>query len=61
MGKQPKLVPMFRVISPGEYFGLLIPGYYNVSKLIGKQGRNGRFKAAKRSNFVRDFARIFPN
>lgn len=61
MGRQPKIMLEFRIVSPGEFFGLRVPGYYNVSKLIGKPGRNGRFKVAKRSNFVRDFARVFPD
>jgi hypothetical protein len=60
MGRQPKVVIRFCVIDPGEYFGVIIPAYYNVQRTIGKRQRNGRFKASKRSNLVRDFYRVFP-
>ena len=61
MGRQPKVIIRFRVIDPGDYFGLVIPAYYNVTRIIGKRGRNGGFKGNKRSNLVRDFYRVFPN
>ena len=61
MGRQPKIVLQFRISTPGEFFDLVIPGYYNVSKLIGKPRSDGRFKANKKSNLVRDFARVFPD
>ena len=60
LGKQPKAVIRFRIVDPGEYFGLIIPAYYNVERIIGKRGRNGRFKSTKRSNLVRDYYRVFP-
>ncbi len=60
MGRQAKVVIQFSVIDPGDYFGAIIPAYYNVERTIGKRERNGRFKAAKRSNLVRDFYRVFP-
>ena len=59
-GRQPKVVIRFNVIDPGDYFGAIIPAYYNVQRTIGKRGRNGKFQASKRSNLVRDFYRVFP-
>ena len=61
MGRQPKVVIWFSVIDLGDYFGLVIPAYYNVDRFIGRRGRNGGFKARKKSNLVRDFYRVFPH
>ena len=60
MGRQPKVVVYFAIMEPGEYFQVVLPVYYNAIKLIGKRGKNGGFKAAKKSNLVRDYCRVFP-
>ncbi len=59
--RQPKLVIWFRVLDMGEHFGKFIPRYYNIKRTIGKKGRGGMFKAGRSSNFVREYARLFPN
>jgi hypothetical protein len=46
-----KLVLWFTVISVGPH--------YNVTRIIGKPQRNGRFKVGFRSDFLREYARLF--
>ena len=58
-GRAPKLVLWFRIVTPGEFFGVKLPRYYNVRKLEGKPRRHGGFKVGWRSDFVRDFATLF--
>jgi hypothetical protein len=60
MGRQPKVVVYFAITEPGEYFQVVLPAYYNAIKLIGRRCKYGGFKAAKKSNLVRDFCRVFP-
>ncbi len=60
MGRQPKVVISFSIVDPG-YVGIILPAYYNAKHTIGKRGRNGQFKAAKKGNLLRDFYSIFPN
>jgi hypothetical protein len=60
MGRQPKVVVYFAIMEPGEYFQVVLPAYYNAIKHIGRRCKYGNFKAAKKSNLVRDFCRIFP-
>lgn len=60
MGRQPKVVMYFSITEPGDYFGVVLPAYYNVVKHTGRCCKYGGFKAAKKSNLVRDFCRVFP-
>ena len=60
MGRQPKVAIYFRIVEPGDYFEIVLPGYYNVLNFIGKRGKSGSFKVAKRSNLARDYCRVFP-
>lgn len=57
-GKAPKLALWFKVVTPGEHFGIELARHYNVKALVGNAGRNGRFKAAPGSDLVRDYARL---
>ena len=59
-GRQPKVAVFFRIVDIGENFGVVLPAYYNVDKFIGKRGKSGGFKVAKRSNLARDYCRVFP-
>lgn len=61
MGRQPKVAVYFRIVEPGDYYELVLPAYYNVKEFIGKRGKSGRFRAAKKSNLARDYCRVFPN
>jgi hypothetical protein len=60
MGRQPKVVVYFAIIESGDHFQVVLPAYYNAIKLIGKRGKSGEFKVAKKSYLVRDFCRALP-
>ena len=57
---QPKLVLNFTIAEYGPYFEYPLQRFYNVRRLIGKHGKNGRFLVSRSSHFVRDFARVSP-
>ena len=60
-GCAPKLVLWFTVISMGPYFDQVqLPRYYNVAKLLGRPGKHGRFKVGFKSDFLREYAALFP-
>src|SRR5687768_14172275 len=59
MGRFPKLLLRFK-IADGKYTGLILPRYYGVRELKGKPADNGRFKVGPKSDFARDFFRLFP-
>jgi hypothetical protein len=59
-GKQAKLIAWFSVTDFGDHFGVRLPRYYNVKRLIGKAGNNGRFKAAWNCDLVREYATLLP-
>lgn len=59
-GKAPKLILTCTITSYGEAFGKRICRYYNVIKLIGPAGRNGKFKANPKGDFLREFLSLFP-
>jgi len=58
-GRAPKICLSFRIISLGEFNGVIINCYYNAAKLKGKPGKNGKFCVGWKSNFLRDFANLF--
>lgn len=58
-GKAEKLAMRFRVISQGPAFGKELSRYYNVERIIGKPGKQGRFKVARHSNFVLEYVTLF--
>jgi hypothetical protein len=59
-GRAPKLVLWFTVISFGDYFDRIrLPRYYNLTKLIGRAQRFGRFKPGFKSDFLREYATLF--
>ncbi len=43
MGRQPKVAIFFRIVDPGDYFGIALTAYYNVIKFIGNRGKSGGF------------------
>jgi hypothetical protein len=57
--KSTKLVVWFKIITPGEFFGVKLPRYYNVTKLEGKARRYGGFKVGWKSAFIREYAALF--
>ena len=58
-GKAAKLVVWFRVVTFGPYFETVLPRWYNVKCLVGKQGKNGRFKVGHKSDFLREYLNCF--
>lgn len=60
-GKAPKLVMSFKILDLGEAFEMILPKYYNILEIMGKSGGKGAFKVGKRSDFLRDFSRLFPH
>ena len=57
----PRIVLHFTVVDMGNYFGAPLKRYYNVVSMIGKPGKNGRFKPPKRGYFLLEYLRLFPN
>jgi hypothetical protein len=57
-GRSCKVVFWFRIIEFGDYFGTVIPRYYNVKRLSGKPGRNGQFVPGRSSDFLREFCKV---
>ena len=56
--KAPKVVLRFRVIDQGSCFGIELERFYNVKRLVGKKGKNGRFKVGSSSDLVLEFCRV---
>lgn len=59
MGKAPKLIMDFRIVSYGEFFEDELSRFYNISRIIGKPERHGRFKASKKGDFLREYMTLF--
>ena len=59
MGKAPKLIMDFRIVSMGDYFETVLSRYYNVQRIIGKPERHGRFQASKKGDFLREYMTLF--
>ena len=54
----PKVVLRFRVTTMGPYFGIELERFYNARRLLGKVGKNGRFKVGSSSDLVLEFCRV---
>lgn len=59
-GRASKLALHFKVVTYGEHFEKRISRYYNVTRLIGRPGPNGRFKVGFSSDFIREYGKLFP-
>ena len=60
-GRASKLVLWFTIISMGPYFDVVkVPRFYNVKRIIGRPQKHGRFKCGFKSDFLREYARLFP-
>lgn len=58
-GRAPKLTLCFRIVTMGPHFEQQLQRHYNISRLIGRPGTNGRFKVGFCSDFLREFAVLF--
>ncbi len=57
---QPKLILWFTVLSDGEYHGIKLKRFYNVRSLIGKPGKEGKYKPSGwSSDLIREYANLF--
>ena len=57
---QPKLILWFTVLSDGEYHGIKLRRFYNVRSLIGKPGRDGKYRPSGwSSDLIREYAHLF--
>ena len=59
--RSPKLTIWFKITDFGPYFGKVVPRYYNIRRLSGKPGKDGRFVVGRSQDFLREYARLFPN
>jgi len=57
-GRAPKVILLWRIVTMGSAFGVVLPGYYAVRELKGKAQRRGRFQIGKRSALARDMSRM---
>lgn len=53
-GRAQKLALWFKVLDPG-YMGQRLARYYNVTRIVGKPRKRGRFKVGRKSDFLRDY------
>lgn len=58
-GRASKLVLWFKIITFGDHFETKIARFYNIKRIIGRPGRNGRFKVGFNSDFMREYGRLF--
>ena len=58
-GRAPKLVLWFRVLTMGEHFEKRLPRFYNITRLVGRPAKHGRFKVGRSSAFLREYLRLF--
>ena len=59
MGKAPKVIMTFRIVTMGEFFGIELNRYYNVKRIYGKPQRHGRFKPSSQGDFLREYMTLF--
>ena len=57
-GKSKKLILWFTLLSPGV-MGTRLPRYYNIMALNGQPRARGRFRVGRKSDFLRDYCRLF--
>ena len=61
-GKACKVILHFRVLDVGKFFETKLCRYYTVERLIGKPGRNGRFKIkGQTSCLITEFLNCHPD
>ena len=59
MGSIPKLLIAFRVSDFGLHYEKPLFAYFNLRKIMGKAGKNGKFNAGWRSRFMFEYAQCF--
>ena len=57
---QPKLILLFTELSDGDNHGVKLKRFYNVRSLIGKAGKNGKYRPSGwSSDLIREYANLF--
>ena len=59
MGKAPKLIMTFRIVTMGKFFNIELNRYYNVKRIYGKPQRHGRFAPSSSGAFLREYMTLF--
>ena len=59
LGKAPKLIMTFRIVTMGKFFGIELKRYYNIKRIYGKPQRHGRFKISRGGDFLREYMTLF--
>jgi hypothetical protein len=59
VGKQPKLLLWFKVVTLGPFVDTKVARYYNVKRLLSKPGKRGRFAIGWHCELMFDYARLF--
>lgn len=57
-GRAPKLALKFKILDFGEHFETTLYRWYNVKRLVGKPGKQGRYKIGLTSDLYRDYASL---
>jgi len=58
-GQALKLILWFTIAEAGDDFDKKVARYYNVKRIIGTPQRDGAFKVAFQSDFLREYAKLF--
>lgn len=58
LGRTPKVYLRFRITSPGEYIGKEIYRAFGCKRLLGKPGRNGRFRVGRHHLLFKTMCRV---
>jgi hypothetical protein len=59
--KAAKLALRFRILDMGPYHGKELIRWYNVKRLNGNPKKGGKFQAAARGDFLREYLTLFPD
>lgn len=59
MFKCPKVELIFSIVSFGDAHGVRVPRFFNVDRLVGKPGKNGRFSVSGTRDFPRELLSLF--
>lgn len=60
-GKSRKIIFWFQVVEFGDYYGVKLARFYNADRIIGKQGRSGKFSIKRGADLLREFLNVFPD
>ena len=59
LGRFPKVVLWFSILDFGEHNEKKLARYYNIEKIHGKPRRSGSFRFGRRSDFNKEYLKLF--